>query len=440
MMHLPILALVAPAALGGPSAVEDAFVYGTPLLIMDATRQQMTSHTPENRFYHLDRVAGPAERVVVRLNTDTLYSSAWIDLSRGPVILHVPESQGRYYLVQLLDAWTNVIAAPGTRTIGSGSYSFALVGPGFQGQIPAGTVPIPAPTKMVWAIGRTAIQGPDDLLAARAFQQQITLSPMAGAEEPAAPPPPESATPQPTPPETVAAMEGVTFLRTLAKLMGEYPPPLRDHAMIAELQSIGLMPGAPFSPTPELAETLDAARQRADARIVSAIQHLGQEMNGWRVVLHGIGRYGTDYDTRAAVAVAGLGANLPEDAVYPVAFVDGDGQPLSGAHHYVLHFAPGRLPPARAFWSLTMYDEAGYLVPNAISRYAIHDRDPLVRNADGSLDIVIQHDAPAADHASNWLPAPENAPFNVTLRIYWPEPRVLAGLWQPPPIQRIPAL
>jgi len=424
------------------SVAEDAFVYGYPLVLMGLTAGELTSApatsaygAPINRFRHVDRTAIPGDRAVVRPNTDTLYSSAWLDLSRGPLVLHVPDTLGRYFVAEMLDAWTNVFAAPGTRTLGSAPRDIAFVGPRWQGALPPGLAAVRAPTSIVWIIGRTQILGPGDLPAARAVQRQLTIAPLgSSAGEPL---PLPAASPGVTPPEAIASMDASTFLSTLATLMRDNPAPPRDALLLSRLASIGFVPGRPYEPGPAAAASLDVAKQRAEQRIAAAARRVGAAVNGWRVVLRDIGTYGTNYDARAAIAKMGLGANLPADAVYPITSVDGDGRPLHGDHRYVVHFAPGRLPPVNAFWSLTLYDASGYLVPNAIGRYALHDRDPLRPNPDGSLDLYIQASSPGPERETNWLPAPAGAPFNLTLRLYWPRRAVLEGAWVPPPVVAI---
>ena len=425
------------------SVVEDAFVYGYPIVLMDVTERQLTSPSTEsafggpiNQITHVGRVPTPDDRSVVQPNTDTLYSSAWLDLSSGPLVLHLPDTRGRYFVAQMLDAWTNVFAAPGTRTIGSAPLDVAIVGPRWVGVLPPSVAAVRAPTNMVWIIARTQILGQDDLPAASAVQQQLTLAPLgAPAGEPSAPPEPlPEATAGMTPPEIVASMDGLTFLRTLSTLMRDNPAPPPDTPLLARLASIGFVPGQPYEPGPDAGAYLDEAKRRAEERIAAAATQLGRNVHGWRVILSDIGTYGTSYDARAAVARIGLGANLPADAVYPITYVDDRGQPLHGDQRYVVRFEPGRLPPVDAFWSLTLYDASGYLVPNALGRHAIHERDPLRLNPDGSLDLYIQAESPGTDLENNWLPSPAGEPFNLTMRLYWPRPAVLAGAWAPPPV------
>jgi hypothetical protein len=434
----------APASSEISAVAEDAFVYGYPLVLMKQTEQQMTTGedgAPVGRFRHFDEVATPAERVVVRPNTDTLYSTAWLDLATGPVVLHVPDTSATYVVVQMLDAWTNVFAAPGTRTTGTAAHDFVLVAPGFRGALPPELMPVEASTNTVWIVARTLIPSAAELPRVRALQEQYTLTPL-DVWGRAAPAPRASrasrATPRgPTPPEVVAAMSGIGFLQRLASDMAVDAAPRRDAPMLKRLATIGFAPGALYAPDAKVASVLDAAKERAFARIAGATKAALPLVNGWRVLLHGVGDYGTDYDTRAAVAAAGLGANLPEDAVYPTAVIDGSGQPLTGDRDYVVHFSAGQLPPVNAFWSLTLYDASGYLVPNAIGRYALRDRDALCTNDDGSLDLYIQPSSPGSAREGNWLPSPAGAPFSLTLRLYWPKPAVLDGTWSPPPVEAL---
>jgi hypothetical protein len=169
-------------------------------------------------------------------------------------------------------------------------------------------------------------------------------------------------------------------------------------------------------------------------------KQLGTPVNGWHIPKMNVAAFGTDYDTRALIALIAFGANLPEDALYPTSFVDSDGKPLNGSNRYILHFESGLTPPVNAFWSVTMYDPDSFFVENSINRYAISSWMPLHRNSDGSLDIYIQHESPGGDKEANWLPAPEGG-FNVTMRMYWPRqkpPSIIDGSWKPPGIAEVP--
>jgi hypothetical protein len=211
-----------------------------------------------------------------------------------------------------------------------------------------------------------------------------------------------------------------------------------DQPIVHRMARLGIVPGKPFSLAAapgEVREAIEAAPDSALATIKAGGAKLGTRRNGWRMRSSTVGTYGTDYLARAATAYGGLGANLAEDAVYPSAVADANGQPFSSDFSYVLRFTKEQLPPVRAFWSLTMYDERQLFAANPIHRYAIGDRDSLKYNPDGSLDLYIQRASPGPERASNWLPAPAKGPFTMTLRLYWPKPEVLDGTWSPPPVK-----
>lgn len=439
-----------PATLQGKAV--DAYVYGFPLVLMSVTRTVQTNvpapdptHgvAPLNQFANAPAFPPPSSKAVVRPNVDTLYSLAWLDLSQEPIMLHVPATQGRYYLLQVLDAWTNVIGDPGTRTTGSGEQTFALMGPDIRVKFQEGVIPISMPTNTAWIIGRTQTNGPADYAAVNAIQAQYTLTPLSAWGTSYTPPtnvPVDPTVDQTTPPaQQVAQMDAATFFGTLAQQMKTNPPAPEDAPMLQELAALGLVPGQAFTLASQPAAVVQAltdAMKLGPTRIQAKAEQLGVLVNGWRVQSQGIGTYGTDYDTRAAVAMFGLGANLPADAIYPSTKVDGAGNPLSGANAYVIHFAAGQTPPVSAFWSITMYDDQGYFVTNAIDRYALHNWDPVTYNADGSLDLYLQNPSPGADKEANWLPAPTGS-FNLTMRLYWPQPSVVDGTWQPPAVQQV---
>jgi hypothetical protein len=231
------------------------------------------------------------------------------------------------------------------------------------------------------------------------------------------------------------------FFSRAAELLQQYPPHFNDHSILLRMGQVGFVAGEPFdlaAASPVVRDALLAAVPEAQARITAYQRHLGQVHNGWQTVTHNVGSYGQDYLKRACVELVGLGANLPEDAVYPLAYADAAGEPFDGASSYVLHFDADKLPPVHAFWSLTLYDDEGFQVLNELNRFAIGDRDALAYNEDGSLDLHIQHRAPAAERVSNWLPAPAGS-FNLCLRAYYPKQDLLDGKWVPPAVLRIDA-
>ncbi|MDI1483391.1 DUF1254 domain-containing protein [Polyangium sp. y55x31] len=427
----------------------EAYVYGYPLVSMAITKDVLTNvaspterGAPINQFSHARELLTAGFTSVVAPNNDTLYSQAWLDLSKEPVILHVPEAKGRYYLMPMLSGWTNVFASPGTRTTGTQAGNFAIVGPRFKGALPQGMKEIRSPTETVWIIGRTHTTGtPADLAAVHAFQDQLSLTPLSAYGKTHTPPrgavdPNVDMTAPPV--DQVNAMEAAVFFKALAAHMKENPPAAADAPMITKLARIGIVPGQDFDLhklDPAVARGLERAPKAGLERIRAHEKNAGKSVNGWTITLK-TGDYGTDYLQRAFIALVGLGANLPEDAVYPLTKVDGDGQPLDGANRYRLHFPKGQTPPVSGFWSLTLYNDQMFFHPNAIRRYAIHSDDVMKRNADGSLDLYIQNTPPDEDKASNWLPAPQGK-FVLMLRMYWPAQAVLDGAWVPPAVQRV---
>jgi DNA sulfur modification protein DndE len=231
-------------------------------------------------------------------------------------------------------------------------------------------------------------------------------------------------------------MDAATFFATMAELMKDNPPDPADTPMLATLATIGIQPGQEFDINrldPAVARGIQRAPQAAQAAIDAHARYAGMTANGWMIPLR-TGNYGTDYLQRAYIAAYGLGANRPQDAVYPVARVDARGRPLSGANRYVIRFARNQLPPVNGFWSLTMYDSELFFVENPLKRYALGSRAPFTYNPDGSLDLYIQHEPPEQDKQSNWLPAPAGG-FVLMLRLYWPKDSVLQGAWIPPAVQ-----
>ena len=237
----------------------------------------------------------------------------------------------------------------------------------------------------------------------------------------------------------VDRLDGIAMLTRLATLLGKTPAHPNDTPMLFRLKLLGIESGKPFDSSKLDAATTAAINKAAKDTLggmQAAWERSGKVVNGWTLQNDNIGTYGTSYLKRAIVAKGGLGANLPEDAVYPTAAFDSEGKPLTGDNRYVLHFETEQLPPADAFWSITMYDMDGFQVPNALDRFALSSHDKLTFNADGSLDIFVQAQNPGKDKEANWLPAPE-AQFQPTMRLYSPRPEVLDGTWAPPAFRRV---
>jgi hypothetical protein len=415
----------------------EVYVFAYPLVLMDVTRQVATAKTPLNTLAHRRTFPDASSKDAPRPNADVLYSSAWLDLSQGPVILSVPDTRGRYYVIPMLDAWTNVFSSPGKRQTGTEKADFAIVGPKWKGTLPDGVAEIRAPTSMVWLLGRIdATKG--DLATVAKLQDQFKLTPLAqwgkrpGKGIPAAAPAPPSGVDVKTPPvEQVERMDASTFLTRFASLLPANPPSADDAPMNAKLEKLGVVPGQPFDTAklePASAAAIDEGFKAARAALLTASRgSLGDLRNGWAIHWD-LGRYGTNYGYRALMAMLNLGANAPEDALFASTRFDARGKPLTGANRYVLRFDKGKTPPAEAFWSLSLYDAKGSFVPNPIARHAIGDRDDLKTNPDGSIDLHVQHENPGKDKEANWLPAPKDE-FSVMLRIYWPKEEMLQRRW-----------
>jgi hypothetical protein len=428
----------------------EAYVYGFPLVLMDVSREVMTAiatptttAAPINQFNVSREFPDATFTNVVTPNADTLYSFAWLDLTKEPLVLSLPDTGDRYYLMQMLDAWTDVFASPGTRTTGNRKGDYAIVGPTFTGRLPDGLKEIKSPTSLVWVIGRTQTNGKADYAAVRALKAQYKLIPLSAWGTDYAPPAQvqvDSKVDAHTPPvQTVLKMEAAAFFVRLAALLQDNPAAAADKPMIEKLARLGITPGEPFDPRKlgtAAAKGLERGAVAGRETIFAELKKpQGRVANGWDV-MGNLGRYGTNYLFRSVVALVGLGANLPEDAIYPHATTDADGKPLTGANRYVIQFPKGQLPPVKAFWSITMCNAKQFFVDNPIGRYAIGDRDKLSFNDDGSLTLYIQHQSPGKDRESNWLPAPSDQ-FNLFMRLYWPKEEVIDGTWTPPGVTKV---
>jgi hypothetical protein len=427
----------------------EAYTYFYPLVLMDTTRRQMVNvdagkavaRGPMNAFAHI-RTFPPADfRDVVRPNFDTLYSIAWLDLSKEPMVVSVPDTQGRYYMLEMLDMWTDSFACPGKRTTGTEAAHFAVVPPRWQGKIPEGIESIDAPTPYVWIVGRTQTNGERDYQAVHQVQDGYTITPLSQLGKA---PQPVKATIDPkvdmkTPPMTqVETMTADKYFAYAAEVLKVNSPHITDQPIVARMRRIDIKPGKSFDlgkADPAVKRGLERAAPDALKAMRAKFPTIARVVNGWQMNTDTVGVYGTYYLKRAIVAQFGLGANLPEDAVYPLNIGDADGKPLTGASQYLLHFGKNEIPPAKAFWSVTLYDKDGFPTANDLKRNAIGDRDDLQFNADGSLDLYIQHASPGAKNETNWLPAP-TGDFNLTMRVYSPKREVLDGSWAPPAIRQ----
>ena len=433
-LFLFCMAIVLLAGCGNKTEKQarDAFLYGYPLVMTDETRQ--TSAYPPNSLHHLRTFPDHTFRNVVRPNVDTLYSIAWLDLKEDAVVLTIPDSNGRYVLMPILDAWTNVVASIGSRTTGPHAGTYLIAGPDWKGQTPEGMTLYRSPTAMAWMIGRIYAAGPDDFAGAHAFQDGMTLNTFSAYQRGILK---QAQADRPMTPvdikQKIEDMDAEVFFERLAILMEANPPADDDDAFVKTIWQL-LMAANPT------ARTLNNGKDRAYKRF-AFIQKFLARGKGWMGLdpSRPIGQYGTDYQLRAVIAHIGFGANEPVDAVYPNTSKDVDGKELHSSKNYVVHFNEDELSPVKAFWSLTLYDEDGFLIDNPLSRYALGSANDLLFNDDGSLDIYVQPRSPGKDKSSNWLPSAIDAPFALTLRLYWPEDEVLNGDWNPPTVsERLP--
>jgi hypothetical protein len=430
----------------------DAYLYFYPLVTMDITRRVGTNveagkipgFGPANAFHSFAAYPTADFKAVVRPNFDTLYSIAFLDLATEPMIVSAPDTAGRYYLLPMLDMWSDVFASPGWRTTGTQAGNFLVTPPGWSGAAPSGMARISAPTPFVWIIGRTKTDGPQDYAAVHKIQAGYKVTPLSEWGKPAKPvevkidPTVDMKTP---PKVQVDTMPAGKFFAYAAELLKVNPPHITDQPMVAQLKKIGIEPGKSFDiekVDPAVRAGLVGTPEDAQHLITWKLPTLARVVNGWSMNTDTMGVYGNYYLKRAIIAQYGLGANLPEDAVYPANLGDETGKPLDGANRYTLHFDKGATPPANAFWSITLYDTDGFQVANPLNRFAVSSWMPFKHNADGSLDLYFQNESPGADKEANWLPAPKGA-FNLTMRIYAPKSETLTGKWNPPSVTRVQA-
>jgi hypothetical protein len=429
----------------------DAYIYGYPLVTMEMTRRVITNvaepvgtRAPMGQLIKLRQYPNASFRDVTAPNADTLYTTAFFDVGQEPWVLSIPDMKGRYFLMPMLDGWTNVFQAPGKRTTGTGAQTYAITGPGWKGSLPAGVKEYKSPTNIVWLLGRIYCTGtPEDYEAVHKLQDEYKLVPLSSYGKPYTP---QAGRVDPSIDmkmsvrDQVNRMDAVSYFTLLCELMKSNPPAAADAPHLARFSGIGIVPGQSF----------DASKLKAD--FVKRVPEVGfdrtmlqfkinkaiKDENGWAFTTK-TGIYGTDYLMRALITAIGLGANRPQDAVYPTSKADAEGHKYNGANKYVMRFPKGHLPPVEGFWSLTMYDSGYFFVNNPLNRYSISPRQNLKTNPDGSTDIYIQKDSPGKDKESNWLPSPPDD-FILMLRMYWPQekrPSIINGTWTIPGAKKV---
>ena len=380
-------------------------------------------------------------------NADTLYTSAFVDVGKEPWVLSLPDMNGPLFSVPDARRLDERVRIAGQTHHRHRCADLRHHRAGWTGKLPAGVKEYKSATALVWILGRIYCTGtPEDYAAVHALQDACKLVPLSAYGKPYTPPPGKvdpSIDMKTAVREQVNALDAKAYFTLLAELMKANPPTAEDAPVVEQMAQIGLVPGQDFDPGKLEPVLLGRIPKIAFDRIMLHYRLSGgdiKNINGWGFTTK-TGQYGTNYIQRALITAIGLGANLPEDAVYPVSQKSGGGilaRAYDGGEKYVMRFEKGQTPPVNGFWSLTMYDANYFFVANPLNRYSISPRQALKSNPDGSIDLYIQKDSPGADKESNWLPAPAGK-FILMLRLYWPnqtKPSILDGSWVIPPVQR----
>jgi hypothetical protein len=443
------------ASIGAIEAIRiatEAYIYGYPLVTFDMARKQQTNvarpdaeHAPMGQVIRMRSYPAVDNHCCAAPNADTLYTEVWLDVSKEPWVFSIPDMGNRYYIMPMLDAWSEVIEVAGSHTTGGKPQIYAITGPGWKGTLPKGMKEVRSPTGMVWILGRIYSNGtPEDYQAVHALQDKFSVVPLAAWGKPYTPPPglvDRSFDMKTSVRKQVNALDIDAYFERLAQLMKTNPPTAQDAAMVAQMARIGLVPGKDFDPEKLRFIDRELIKGVPKLALLEMGAHLKRQKttNGWLYFTQGVGNFGTDYLTRGMANLLGPGWNRAQDAVYPLSQKDANGDEYNGEKYkYVVRFAKGKLPPAEAFWSLTMYDSDFFFAPNTLNRYDLAQRDKLVTNPDGSVDMYLQADSPGKAREANWLPAPKGK-FQLVMRIYTPRrtaPSILDGSWTPPPVKR----
>jgi hypothetical protein len=443
-----------PGAVDAIKIATEAYIYGYPLVTFDMARRQQTNvaapdaeHAPMGQMIRMRSYPAVDNHCCAAPNADTLYTEAWLDVSKEPWIFGIPDMGDRYYIMPMLSGWSEVFKVAASNTTGGKPQVYAITGPGWSGALPKGVIQVKSPTAMVWILGRIYTTGtPEDYKVVHALQDKFTVVPLSAYGKPYTPP---AGVVDPgfdmktSVRKQVNALGIDAYFTRLAQLMKTNPPAAQDAAIVARMAQIGLVPGQEFDPGKLGFLDEEAMKVVPKLAVLEMGLHLKKQKttNGWLYFTKGVGNFGNDYLLRGMANLLGPGWNPPQDAVYPLSQKDANGDAYDGAKYkYVIRFPKGQLPPAEAFWSLTMYDGDFFFVRNPINRYDLAQRDTLVANPDGSIDLYLQAESPGKDKAANWLPAPKGK-FELVMRIYAPRktpPSIVDGSWTPPPVKRAP--
>ena len=431
----------------------DAYIYGYPLVTLDMVRRQQTNvaapdaeHAPMGQLIKMRSYPAVDNHCCAAPNADTLYTIAWLDVSHEPWVFGIPEMGDRYYIMPMLDGFSEVFHVASSSTTGGATRAYAITDPRWSGILPEGVTRVESPTAIVWILGRIYCTGtPEDYEAVHALQDRFTVVPLSSYGKPHMPPPgvvDAGFDMKTAVRKQVNELNIETYFNDLARLLETNPPKSQDADMVARMARIGLVPGEDFDGSRLGSVDRVAIRAVPKLALAKMAVHLKQQKttDGWLYFTSGVGNFGIDYLLRGTANLLGPGWNRPQDAIYPLSQHDADGDEYDGANHqYVLRFEKGGMPPVEAFWSLTMYDTDFFFVPNSIDRYALSQRDSFVANPDGSVDLYIQAESPGMKKEPNWLPAPKGK-FALVMRMYGPKkspPSIVDGSWTPPPVKRV---
>ena len=419
--------------------VEDAYVYAFPLVLMDAietsatnTEEVVTKKAPVNQFMHSVALADAQFRTVVTPNVDTIYSQVWYDLSEEPMVYELPKTD-RFCKVQVLDGWTNTAAVLDK----AGAYAITLST--WEGKLPEGVTRIDVPTSMAWSITRIVLSGEEDLPNVYAIQEKMKLMPLSDYISGDSYEPPRGSYSEENdyiPVDKVLSMDPITFFNKANELMVKNSPTAADKEMLEKIAAVNIGPGMEFDTsvlTGDVAENWKTMLTEIRLKLIKEGQKFSKKLGQWDYFGEPIGDFNTEYTYRALVALAGLGANTVEVALYPKIEQDADGNTLTGEKSYILHFESYPQVLEGGFWSVTAYGDDDFLIDNPIDRYCINDRSGLKVNDDDSVDVILSKDAP--EDTTNWLPVGDGG-FHLYMRIYTPDMDALET-WMAPTITEI---
>lgn len=416
------------------------YSFAYPLVLMEVTKEYMLSKSNgvHNSFIHHRELMDNSFDGVVAVNVDTLYSTGYLSLAAGPVFIHIPDTTGHYFMMPILDAWTNVIAEPGTRNIGSDPHKLFVTGPNWDGDVPDDHQHVQSPTNTAWVIGRIRADSKENFSEIHKLQDKFLIYQNNKSKDWKKTDYMLKVKNDSSPDAQVREYSADVFFSSFCKLLRDNPAAESDSGMLERLKKHKLINKDCLFPREKLNDHkfIDAYKRAINIIDQSLAVVMKLNRGGWRIPLD-VGRYGNNYQMRSIVAKIGLGANTPEDAVYPSAAYDKDKNKLNGSFSYEITFPPDSLPPVKGFWSITSYNSSRMLFESNDDNYAVGDRSKLKYNDDGSLTIFVRNDPPAnKEYVGNWLFVGKED-FNLVMRLYWPKESVLSGVWTPPLIEKV---